>query len=190
MGAQRAARLEVDRVSALRAVTPDREPLTMDAMFARIDAYIQRNQYPLVAAERVIADLCAEGRQDELLTMFWPPPLYAAWEAFRKEPGHAARSKAAQAGGHARAEQRRQALKATSSRLESLVQIGNEWKRLGDMTRAECLKAASTQKQQALSIAHRARWYHAIAQQLPEGVTVRATLNEESLSALYQEASR
>lgn len=176
-------------MTALRSIQSDSSPLTMDGIFLRIQAYIDRHEYPLIAAERVIADLCLEGRQDELLTLFWPTPIFEAWQSHRPDRvSEAGRLRLSEA------QQRRHAttaaLKATASRLESLVKIDETWRRLGDLDRAGCLRAASQHKRQALDVAHRARFYHAIAQQVPDGLTVRQTLNDEALARLYEAAGR
>jgi hypothetical protein len=175
---------------AMQAVQPDREPITLETVFERIQGYIDRNEYPLIAAERVIRDLCVEGRQDELLTLFWPTPVFEAWQ---HQTGKSARGSEAYdrlADSVRKDKARRAALKAAATRLESLVEIDGAWKRLGDLDRASCLKAAGVQKRKALDTAHRARFYHAIAQKLTNDQTVRDALDEDALADLFTETGR
>lgn len=166
---------------AIRAVTPEAAPLTSEEITTRIQAYVDRGDYPLLAAEKVTQELCREGRQDELLVLFYPPPLFDLWQTTKP------------ASSEPRAVHKRlqhAALKAKGSLLESLVEVNGQWKRLGSATRADCLKAASGQKRKALAIAQRARFYHAIAQTLNDTQTVRDALTDDALAQMFQDAGR
>lgn len=168
-----------------RAIAP---VLTDQDIAARIDAYVQRNLSPMVAAERVITDLCREGLAQLLIEQFGPPVLFEVWEDSKRRP-HA--QQAQEAGERGRARQAElAALRAAGSLLESLVEVDGRWKRLGDLNRATCLKLAATSKRAALQIAQRARFYHAVAQQLQDGQTVRDRLDDEMLTRLRAEAAR
>ena len=167
--------------SAVRILEPTTEPLTTEAIIDRIQAYVDRGDYPLLAAEKVTRELCREGRQDELLTLFYPPPLFEIWQS----------TKPATASPRAvRQRDRRAALRSAASLLESVVQVGGAWKRLGSLTRSDCLQAAAHHKRAALATAKKARWLHAIAQKLTDTQTVRDALDDEQLAQMLDEAGR
>lgn len=167
--------------AAVRIVGPSAEPLTTEDIVARIQAYVDRGDYPLLAAEKVTLELCREGRQDELLTLFYPPPLFEIWQST------APRSSTPR---NVQQRNHRAALKAAGSLIESMVNVNGQWKRLGSLTRAECLRAASHQKRVALAVAQKARFYHAVAQRLEDGQTVREALTDDALAQLFTEAAR
>ena len=60
----------------------------------------------------------------------------------------------------------------------------------GDLDRAACLRAAAIQKRKALARAQKARFYHAVAQRLADGQTVRDALGDDALARLFTEAAR
>jgi hypothetical protein len=179
------------RSNTLRAVKPGAERLTQEDVLGRIQRYVDAGEYPLMAAERVTREICEEGRQDELLVLFWPPPLFELWQGARRErPEHGAAERPAAPTAPAQARGRREVLKRAPSLLEGLVEVDGAWRRLGDLDRAACLKAAAIQKRKALARATKARFYHAVAQRLADGQRVQDALGEDALARLLREAAR
>lgn len=175
--------------NALRLVEAAVPGLTLDAVNERIQAYVDRGEYPMLAAERVIRDLCREGRADELLTLIGAPVLYEAWAG--EQPRRSATRSMTPGAARTREYRRRvETLRAAGSQLEALIQVGGAWSRLGDLDREGCLAAARSYKRRAISVAARARYYHAIAQQLSAGQKVRDVLDEDALDRLLTEANR
>lgn len=174
--------------NTLRAVEPEAAPLTTEDILARIQRYVEAGEYPLIAAEKVTRELCAEGRQDELLVLFWPPPLLELWQGSRS-PERTPRMATT-----ARAPQRRiacEALQRASALMESLVQIDGAWVRLGDLNRDLCRRGAAEQKRAAYRHARYARVLHALAERLPDGeARVRGVVSEADLAALFAESDR
>lgn len=175
--------------NALRLVEAAAPGLTLDAVNERIQVYVDRGEYPMLAAERVIRDLCREGRSEDLLALIGPPALYEAWAG--GQPRRSATPALTPGAERTREYRRRlETLRATGSRLDALVQVDGTWSRLGDLDRAGCLAAARSYKRRAISVAARSRYYHAIAQQLGDGQKVRDVLDEDALDRLLTEASR
>lgn len=178
--------------TALRAVMPSAERLTQESILERIQGYVDAGAYPLMAAERVTREICAEGRQDELLVLFWPPPLFELWQGTRRERAEhePSKAKATDQSASKPARSRGEILRQSPSLLESLVEIDGEWRRLADLDRAACLKAAAIQKRKALARAQKARFYHAVAQRLSDGQKVQDALGEDALAQMLNEAGQ
>lgn len=170
-------------MSAARAL----QPVLTDADIAdRIDAYVQRNVSPMVAAERVVADLCREGLAEAAIQHFGPPMLFEVWEDVRRPPKRGPKPREVSI---KRAAELR-TLREAGGILETLVQIDGRWLRLGDLNKAACLKLAAANKRQALTVAAQARFYHAIAQRLQDGGRVRDHLNDATLARIREEAGQ
>lgn len=166
-----------------RTLTP---VLTHDDVNARITAYVNRRVAPLVAAERVIDDLCREGLAAQLIALVGPPALFDFWVSGQPRQ-RAAREVVTQLN---KRHQELAALKAAGSLLESMVEVGGRWYRLGDLTAVQLKQAAATHKRQALAVAQKARYYHAIAQRLQDGQRVRDRLDDAELKTILDEAGR
>jgi hypothetical protein len=171
----------------VHAIAVEATPLTQDDIVARVRVYVEQNVVPFVAAERVIRDLCREGYQDELLALIGPSPIFELYAT----AGVSRDGKRRMADGGARGQQRRverDALMKAGSLLESLVEVDGRWLRLGDLNRALCRRAAATHKRAALKVAHRARFYHAIARQIAdERTSVRATFDDTALARIFED---
>lgn len=168
------------------ALQPQPAPLTEEEIAARVRAYVQRGAYPLLAAERVVGELCTEGRAGEVLALVGPTALYRLYRDGRpRGPGEPAPAPV----GRATRQRHLVALGAETSLLDSLVQVGGTWHRLGDLDRAGCLRAAATQKRAALAIAQQARFYHAVAQRLGDNQRVADVLGDAALRAMYLAAA-
>lgn len=155
----------------------------------RIQHYIDRGWAPYPAAEAVIRDLVREGLAEQLLMQYATAPLYELWEASTR-PTRAARvasvTKAPQA---PRVDC--EALKLDGALMESLVQVGGAWTRLGDLNRALCRQGAVEQKRAAYRHARNARLLHLLGERLPDGeVRVRQALSEADLAQIFSEAGR
>lgn len=163
--------------------------VTADELAERVQTYVATsNLAPFIAAERVIDDLCREGRQDDLLRFLGPAPLFEVWQEARQRK--APKNLHALARGRETQRINREALKRPGALLDTLVEIGGVWRRLGDLSRADCLRAAGVEKRRALRVAQRARWYHAIAQTLADGEVVQQKHDEMTLAQLFEAAGR
>jgi hypothetical protein len=153
-------------------------------VIARIQRYVDRGDYPYVAAEMVTKELCREGRQDEMLMLFWPPRLFEVWEESQQHKWTDGQREAT----HGRRRVDCDVLRREKSLLESLVKVESNWFRMGDLTRSMCQLLAREQKKTALLHAHRARFFHALTESLGENARVREAFDEATLERIYRDA--
>jgi hypothetical protein len=174
------------------APAPTAPAITDETLIARFRDYVHKGWTPWLAAEQAVRDLCREGHEQALIADVLPALLFKRWEQ-AEAPGASVASRDAR--GHQaleRGHKRRvdlDALKRSGSLMESLFLVGDTWLRIGDMGAAACRRAAGEQKRTALEHARYARFFHAVAERVPAGSTVRAELFESELTRLFDEAA-
>lgn len=165
--------------------------VTADTLLDRFRSYIVKGWTPYVAADQAVRDLCHEGHQDALISDVLPALLFKRWEqeeatartplTERNPPSQGAREM-----GQRRVDPR--VLKRAGSLMESIFEVDGVWVRIGDMDRAACRRAAAQQKVAALKRAHYARFFHAMAERLPDEGAVRQALQEAELTKIFEAA--
>lgn len=157
-----------------------------------VAAYVRTGMTAVDAAARVIEDIRNLGLQDALIDALGPEALVHLWrnagaEQRRQEP-KAPRRVIEPVVMPMPASRRRidlDALKDDASLLEGTYQIDGRWVRIGDMDKSACRAAAKFFKGEALENAQNARYFHALAQALSGGETVRQRFDDDGLMRLW-----
>lgn len=166
--------------------------ITDETLVDRFRAYVRKGWTPWLAAEQAVRDLCSEGHRDALIAEVLPTLLFKRWEAV-EAPARSTVERQLMSGPQRGRPGRRRVdadvLKRSGSLLESLFLVGGTWLRIGDMDAAACRRAAGEQKRTALRHAQYARFFHAVAERVPAGSTVRDELFDVDLARMLDEAA-
>lgn len=171
--------------------------LTRRALIDLVANYVRRGMTAHDAARQVIADIRDLGQQDELIDLLGIEALVGAWRHGDGErpqrqcrPAHREPEPIVRPGAPPQRRIELEALKTDASLLEGMYQINGVWRRIGDLDKAACRAAAQWFKAQALENAHTARYFHALAQALNGGETVRQRFDDAGLMRFWQIAER
>lgn len=171
--------------------------LTRQHVADLVAAYIKGGKVPWTAADQVITDLRNIGQAEALLDVLGPDAVLRIWrELDRRQREQAPKPSRPEPEPFIRPgapPQRRvelEALKSDASLLEGMYQIRGTWRRIGDLDKNGCRMAAQWFKEQAIEQVHTSRYFHALAQALNGGETVRQRFDDDGLMRLWDVAKR
>lgn len=168
--------------------------LTRRDVVTLVANYVRQGMTAQTAAAQVIADVRGLGQQEALIDAIGAEALVLLWRGDAVKPVEAIRPKIVPpTPASAVPLQRRvnlEALYGNASLVEGMYQIDGTWRRIGDFDKAGCRAAAQWFKSQALENAHNARYFHALAQALNGGETVRQRFDDDGLMRLWKIAGQ